>query len=141
MAYRPPVVMVPSQGVILTDVNIVNPGRERLDRQTLVVEGDQISRISQGELQGSVGIGNQGYAGAYVLPGLIDMHVHIPPPTRELVSLLFLAHGVTTIRETSDADGTTWRARERIQNGKAPGPRIFASGPVLDGGPPFLPTS
>jgi len=48
---------------------------------------------------------------------------------------------VTTVRETGDADGTTWRARERIQAGEVPGPRIYASGPVLDGHPPFLPTS
>ena len=77
----------------------------------------------------------------FVLPGLIDMHVHIPPPARELVNMLFLAHGVTTVREAGDADGTTWGARERIQAGAVIGPRIFASGPVLDGDPSFLPTS
>jgi hypothetical protein len=81
------------------------------------------------------------FAGVYVLPGLIDMHVHIPPPARELTNLLFLAHGITTVRETGDADGTTWRGREQIAAGQVPGPRIFTSGPVLDGEPPFLPTS
>ncbi|MGC9347503.1 MAG: hypothetical protein ACP5JG_05115 [Anaerolineae bacterium] len=55
--------------------------------------------------------------------------------------MLLLAHGVTTIREVGDADGTTWRGQERIERGMVPGPRVFTCGPVLDGDPPFLPTS
>lgn len=140
MAYRSPMIDVPSQSVALIDVTVVNPGKERLKGQTLVVEGDRITQLSSDQ-QSSVENRNQRYAGCYVLPGLIDMHVHVPPQIRELVNLLFLAHGVTAIREVGDADGTTWRARERIQGGEAPGPRIFTCGPVLDGHPPFLPTS
>ena len=136
LAYRPPDIPVPRQGIVLPGVQVVNPGQGRGDRevQTVVVEGDQIAHIAPGDGPGM-------YAGSYVLPGLMDMHVHIPPPARELANLLFLAHGVTTVRETGDADGTTWRGRERIQAGEVPGPRIYASGPVLDGDPPFLPTS
>lgn len=141
MAYRPPFVEVPPQGVVLKNVTVVNPGRERQSKQTVVVEGNRIACISASESQNSAGSGDGHYAEAYILPGLIDMHVHIPPSERELAGLLFLTYGVTTVRETGDADGTTWRARQRILNGKVPGPRIFASGPVLDGDPPFLPTS
>ncbi len=137
MAYRPPPVPVPQQGLVLVNVTVVNPGQGRQSGLTLVVEGDRIAHISPAALLSE----NNCYAGTYVLPGLIDMHVHIPSPIRELVNLLFLVHGVTTVRETGDADGTTWRARRRILNGRVPGPRIFASGPVLDGDPPLLPTS
>lgn len=69
------------------------------------------------------------------------MHTHFGPPIRELMGLLFPAHGVTAVGETGDADGTTWGARQRIQAGEVTGLRIFASGPVPDGYPPFLPTS
>jgi cytosine/adenosine deaminase-related metal-dependent hydrolase len=141
MAYRSPKIQVPPPRAILRDVTIVNPGQDRLYGQTLVVEGDRIARISPTVQQGAVKSDDAQYAGSYILPGLIDMHAHIGPPIRELFNLLFLAHGVTTVRETGDADGTTWRGRERIQAGKVPGPRIYASGPVLDGHPPFLPTS
>jgi imidazolonepropionase-like amidohydrolase len=136
LAYRPPEVEVPDRGAVLQDVTVVNPGAGRLAGRTLAVEGDCVARISPAEpVEGGA------YAGCYVLPGLADMHVHVPPHTRDLVNLLFLAHGVTAIREVGDADGTTWRARERIDAGEAPGPRIFTCGPVLDGDPPFLPTS
>jgi hypothetical protein len=94
MAYRPPIIEVPSrsQRVILTDVTIVNPCRERRDRRTLIIERDRITRISHIDLLDSAEPVDHRYTGTYVLPGLIDMHVHIPPPTRDLVNLLFLAY-------------------------------------------------
>ncbi len=142
MAYRPPAVNVPSPGAILTDVTIVNPGQDRLTKQTLVIEGDRVKCLSfSNPSQDYVRPRGELYTGAYVLPGLIDMHVHITPHTRALVNLLFLTYGVTTVREAGDADGTTWRARENIREGRVLGPRIFTCGPVLDGDPPFLPTS
>jgi cytosine/adenosine deaminase-related metal-dependent hydrolase len=132
LSYRSPEIPVPPQGTVLENVTVVNPGEGRRPRQRVVVKGDQI--VSIGPAAGGDGKG-------YVLPGLIDMHVHIPPPMRDLSHLLFLAHGVTTVREVGDADGTTWAARRRIERGEVLGPRIFACGPVLDGNPPFLPTS
>ncbi len=49
MAYSPPTIQVPSPGAVLTEVTVVNPGLERLDRQTAVVEGDRITSISPSE--------------------------------------------------------------------------------------------
>jgi len=140
-AYRPPAVAVPRQGITLSGVTVVNPGEGRRAGQTLVVDGERITRLFPGESHDRAGLADESYAGTYVLPGLVEMHAHIPPHERALVNLLFLAHGVTTVRETGDADGTTWKGRWRIQAGKVPGPRLFASGPVLDGAPPYLPTS
>ncbi len=137
LAYRPPTVAVPPPGVVLTDVNVVQPGEKPALAQTVVVDGGKITQVvpaGPGDTSGR-------YAGCYLLPGLVDMHVHIPPPVRDLCGLLFLAHGVTTIREAGDADGTTFDSRAAINAGEVPGPRIVACGPVLDGDPPFLPTS
>lgn len=136
MSYRVARIPVPAQGGVLAGVTVVNPGGERAECRTLVISGDRIARLEPAHPAGG-----SLYAGMYVLPGLIDMHVHVGPPMRDLMSLLFLAHGVTTIRETGDADGTTFDARRRVNAGQAPGPRVLASGPVLDGDPPFLPTS
>jgi hypothetical protein len=135
MAYQVPPIAVPPQGTVLAGVTVVNPGLERQARCRVVVAGSCIDQVCRDPAGGGP------FAGAYVLPGLIDMHVHIPPPARELTNLLFLVHGITTVRETGDADGTTWQGRARIKAGELPGPRILASGPVLDGEPPFLPTS
>jgi hypothetical protein len=141
MAYRPPVVDVPPQGVTLAGVTVVNPGDGRHADRTVVVKEGQIHRIERTTLQEMAIYQGDPYIGSYILPGLVDMHVHFPPAERALANLLFLVHGVTSVRETGDADGSTWRGRRLVQEGKVPGPRIFASGPVLDGDPPFLPTS
>ncbi len=140
LAYRPPRTEVPPQGAFLAGVTVVNPGLDRRTDQTLVVSGDRITSLSAGPAAPDPPDAGR-YRGAYVLPGLIEKHIHFPPPERELAHLLLLAHGVTSARGAGDADGTTWPARRRIRAGRIPGPRLFVCGPVLDGEPPYLPTS
>ncbi len=67
--------------------------------------------------------------GLFVLPGLIDLHVHGLVSEETLFS--FLQNGVTSIRDlASDVfEALEWRARE--QSGLIASPRIFMSGPVL----------
>ena len=73
-----------------------------------------------------------------MIPGLIDMHVHFPPDTglrqTELFALLFLDHGVTTVRDAGDVDGTaTAPARDAAKSGAFPVPRVLACGYFVDG--------
>jgi len=53
-----------------------------------------------------------------------------------LFALLFLANGVTTIREIGSADGSAYSVRDAISDGRFPGPRMISCGWVLDGDPP-----
>lgn len=138
---KPPALAVPRQtGLVLSNVTVVNPGLDRREHQTLTLRGSRIvSIVDADERPREAGP----FSGAFVLPGLIDMHVHYPPAIAvgqiELFSLLFLAHGVTTVRECGSIDGTILRTRHRTANGAFAGPRIFACGPILDGDPPFWP--
>jgi hypothetical protein len=142
MALQPPVLAVPNQGLVLSEVTVVNPGLDRRSQQTLTVRGANIDSISDSGPQPSADASTRHFAGAYVLPGLVDMHVHYASyPDRDLFGLLFLAHGVTTVRDTGNFDGTIWETRQGILDGKFPGPRIFACGPILDGDPPIWPNS
>jgi len=67
--------------------------------------------------------------GFFVLPGMIDLHVHGLVDEKTLYS--FLQNGITTIRDLAcDVfEALAWRAKE--QSGLIPSPRIFISGPVL----------
>ncbi len=70
-------------------------------------------------------------AGKTVLPGLMDMHVH--SSWIKQVLGLFPACGVTTIRDLgSPIDEVLWH-RDSIAKGEMPGPRIYTSGPLVDG--------
>jgi imidazolonepropionase-like amidohydrolase len=130
---RPPAPLeVPEQGTTLSGVILVNPGIHRTPDRRVVVRDGAIEAITDDPEPGGP------YAGSYVLPGLIDMHVHFPPPaglgSTELFSLLFLYHGVTTVRDAGDIDGTsTGPARKGVENGEFPGPRILSCGPFVDG--------
>jgi imidazolonepropionase-like amidohydrolase len=72
-------------------------------------------------------------AGAYLLPGLADMHVHLRDnwPVSQLD--LFLASGVTTVRSLDGAGAFVLSWRDEINAGTRRGPTIVTSGPVLDG--------
>lgn len=150
MSLAPPHLEVPPPAVSLRDVTIVNPGRDRRTVPRLEVRGGRIAWLGESGIGPRAGVEDpeqlfapdtERYAGAFVLPGLIDMHVHQPPDTPlgdvELAALLFLRHGVTAVRDTGSFDGAIFATRRRISAGELPGPRIFTCGPILDGDPPF----
>jgi len=84
-------------------------------------------------------------AGAYVLPGLIDSHVHIMASTADFAELArwpvtynahhtarllgqMLDRGFTTVRDMAGGDYGTWRA---LEEGLIRGPRLFYAGRAL----------
>lgn len=124
---------VPERGGTFDHVTIIQPGENRLARQTLTISNERIGTIAPSD---DTHTGR--YAGMYVLPGLVDMHAHHPPQSlpvpRDLFPLLFLMHGVTAVRDAGDIDGKTIQPlRGAIESGELPGPRIFACGPFVDG--------
>jgi imidazolonepropionase-like amidohydrolase len=135
-----PPLSVPPQGVRVAGVTVINPGQDRRANQTIVVSGGAIGAISDSSSDES----DRRFAGAFVLPGLIDMHVHTPPPPAyadiRYFFLMYLAHGVTTIRDTGN-DGFMLERRSATLRGDVAGPRIFTSGPIVDGDPPVWPFS
>jgi imidazolonepropionase-like amidohydrolase len=82
--------------------------------------------------------------GMYVLPGFVDLHGHeggSPQGTpAEYVYKLWMAHGVTTVRDPGSDNGVDWTllARERSAKNQIAAPRIFVyarPGRGWDGGP------
>jgi len=70
--------------------------------------------------------------GSFVLPGFIDMHAHTgggaQGTTPEYVYKLWLAHGITSIREPGSFNGIDWtlRHKERSEANEITAPRIYA---------------
>lgn len=60
--------------------------------------------------------------GMYVLPGFVDLHGHQGGQAQgtpaEYVHKLWLAHGVTTIRDPGSANGVEWTLRERDRSAR-----------------------
>lgn len=80
--------------------------------------------------------------GKFLIPGLWDMHVHAAWPDRwRWIGPLFIANGVTGVREMWGAHPVIARWRDALKDGSFAGPRMVASGNLIDGAPPIWPTS
>jgi imidazolonepropionase-like amidohydrolase len=70
-------------------------------------------------------------SGMYVMPGFVDLHGHVggamQGTTAEYVYKLWLAHGVTTVREPGSFNGIDWtlQERERSRQNQITAPRLF----------------
>ncbi|MEJ2504347.1 MAG: amidohydrolase, partial [Gemmatimonadota bacterium] len=69
--------------------------------------------------------------GMYVLPGFVDLHAHqggrAQGTPAEYVHKLWLAHGVTTVRDPGSGNGVEWTLREarRSERNEIAAPRIY----------------
>jgi imidazolonepropionase-like amidohydrolase len=79
--------------------------------------------------------------GKFIIPGLVDMHIHLtaagePDGSRKFMLPLLLANGITTVRDMGGYLESIRPLQKEITKGKRLGPRIFTPGPYLDGSPP-----
>ncbi|HKP85004.1 MAG TPA: amidohydrolase family protein [Blastocatellia bacterium] len=107
---------------------------------TVVVTGDRITLIDKNIMikmpEGAQAIDG---TGKFLIPGLCDMHVHAF--TKDYFFPLFIANGITGVRDMFGPlpDIKKWRAE--IEEGTTLGPRIVAAGPIVDGPKPVWPGS
>ena len=76
-------------------------------------------------------------SGRTVIPGLIDLHFHIENDPK--LALRQLSHGVTSFRDPGQWDEKFEGLRQMIAADGLPGPRIFTTGPHIDGERPAYP--
>ena len=67
----------------------------------------------------------------FLVPGFIEMHAHLSK-TRASALGLFIANGVTTVRDMGGDHDELLRWRQEIRTGKRIGPRMLIAGPYLE---------
>lgn len=132
--------------IALTRVTLVDPALDAPQRDaTIVIQGQRIvaagARLAVAIPRGARVIDARG---KYVLPGLWDMHTHVAQPVATGAELetgaayffpLFIAHGVTGVRDMAGDLTTLRRWRGEIDQGKRIGPRLIVTGEKLGKGP------
>ena len=121
-------------------VSVIPMDRERvLADQTVIVRGDQIAEVGPASsVRVPSGATRVDGRGKYLMPGLAEMHAHIPPgaqvadSTIERVLALYALHGVTTIRGML-GHPRHLAFRERVARGDILSPTIVTAGPSLNG--------
>ena len=68
-----------------------------------------------------------------VIPGLIDMHVHVDPGYGENFGRAWLAYGITSVRIAAINPFEGLELREAIAHGRRAGPRTFMAGDPFEG--------
>ncbi len=126
------------QEVVFRNVNVLPMDREYvLENQTVVVKGGRITAIVDASKAkyGKNAILVEG-KGKYLMPGLAEMHAHVPPvddiePMKEVLTL-FVANGITTIRGML-GHPRHLELRSKIQTGEILGPHFYTTGPSFNG--------
>jgi len=134
----PPVAAADSVFVFV-DVTVIPMDRERALRgHTVVVRGDRIVAMGPtGRVKVPAGSRKIEGRGKFLLPGLAEMHAHIPggqvPDSMvERTLFLYVSRGVTTIRGML-GDPRHLDLRARAARGELLSPTIYTSGPSLNG--------
>ncbi|HXJ90939.1 MAG TPA: amidohydrolase family protein [Candidatus Binatia bacterium] len=138
-----------SSTLIIHDVTVIDgTGTPAKPHQTVIVEDGKIIAIHNsgmgfaGKLPGKHVDGSR----KFLIPGLWDMHVHMVfgdwfPRAKEITLPLFIANGITGVRDMGGELAVLQQWRREISEGRLIGPRIIMSGPMLDGPEPRFPSS
>jgi imidazolonepropionase-like amidohydrolase len=122
-----------------TNVNVVPMDSDRvLADQTVVVQAGRITAVGPAASvrvpAGAVRIEGRG---RYLLPGLAEMHGHIPggasAALAEDVLFLYVAAGATTVRGMQ-GHPSQLELKRRVEAGELLGPRMWLAAPPLSGG-------
>lgn len=134
-----------SDTLLITNVNILPMDAPRLmENQALLIRSGVITEIGDmGALKVPADARIIDGGGGFLMPGLSDMHAHIAGPAyggsveenAEVAAnqlLLYLATGVTMLRDTSGSEAHI-SYRSRLEQGELVGPDLFFTSPVLEG--------
>ena len=134
--------------IVLTHVTVIDTtGGPAQPDMTVVIDGDRITRVDKKHHAKIPKTASEIDAtGKYLIPGLWDMHVHTffgnwIPGGREVTLPLFIANGITGVRDMGSELDLILAARKEIAEGKLVGPRMVVAGPMLDGPKTQFPAS
>jgi imidazolonepropionase-like amidohydrolase len=126
--------------IVFRNVNVIPMDSERvLADQTVIVRDGRIAQIAPAaEVAVPQAATVVDGTGKYLLPGMAEMHAHIPTPQGGQAAVdrtlfLYLAGGVTTIRGML-GHPSHLELRERSARNEIAAPRIYTSGPSFSGG-------
>lgn len=124
--------------LLIRNVTVVDTASGLRSGQDVRVKADRIVGVdaASGSAVGLTGIDTViDGTGKFLIPGLWDMHVHVTyePAISDAMAALFLSYGITSVRDTG---ALLVKIAPHVAAWRAPGaiaPRLYYSGPLLDG--------
>ncbi len=136
-----------ADSLLIENVTLIDgTGRLPMSRASVLIDDGIISQISRGPVEPAAPARRIDGSGKYLIPGLMDMHVHLQGSvevtpeglavnlqpargTRALHSYLYA--GVTTIYDAGNVPDYILGLRDAERNGEIVSPRIFATGAIV----------
>ena len=124
-----------TDAIAFVGVNVVPMDSHRvLEDHTVVVRNGRIESVAGDASQVPAGAQRIDGEGRWLMPGLAEMHGHVPGPDdpqyAEDMLFLYVSNGVTTVRNMA-GHAYHLELRERIESGDLMGPTLFAASPWL----------
>jgi len=126
--------------LVFTNVNVVDTRNGRiLPGMTVIVKNGQIQGVARfGLISETRSVRLINATGQYMIPGLWDMDVHTADISaawdEKIIYPLYVANGVTGVRDMGGDPDLLERRRQRIEEGTLPGPHILFANQFLSGG-------
>jgi imidazolonepropionase-like amidohydrolase len=137
--------------VALVHVRVIDgTGAPPSEDQTIIIHHGKIAAVgSASTTPVPAGARQLDLSNHTVIPGLVGMHEHLFYPSGQGIAQyneqafsfprLYLASGVTTARTGGSLEPfTDLQVKSLIDAGRMPGPKLFITGPYLEGNGPFL---
>ncbi len=129
LAFAP--ISLRSQSLVIDGATLIDgTGRAPVRDSVIVIQGSRITAVGP---RGSVSVPPSAQViraqGLTALPGLIDAHIHF----LDFMPPMFLYFGVTTVFDTANPTEWILATRDALNSGRIKGPRMFATGWVVDG--------
>ena len=124
----------PSADLAISNVTVIDAVNGVREARTVLVHDGRIVAVRDATESVDAAATVDG-TGRYLIPGLWDFHVHLTYDDRLTAAMpgLFLAHGVTSIRDTGGALELVAAAVQALRADTALAPRVFFAGPLMDG--------
>jgi imidazolonepropionase-like amidohydrolase len=138
-----PFLAIDAPVIVLQHVRIIDgTGAAPVEDQSILIDRGKIAAI--GAMRPPDGAQILDLSGATVIPGLVGLHEHlfypagggVPMYTEQAYSFprLYLASGVTTARTAGSLEPyTDFGVKQAIDSGRMPGPKLWITGPYLQG--------
>jgi imidazolonepropionase-like amidohydrolase len=142
-----PTIMWAQNQILINNVIIFNGQEEKTFKGNVLIDGEMISKVSTSPIitNKSANVTIIDGKGKFLMPGLIDAHVHVMMESMPLqlamvseigyINLVAadaakkqLLRGFTTVR---DLGGASLNLKKAIDQGLAEGPRIYPSGAII----------
>lgn len=120
------------QTLVIRDVTVIDPRSVRVQpNRTIILDNQRIRSIAKASARTPKGARVIDGAGKFLIPGLWDAHVHLTK-SGPLSLPLFIANGVTGVRDMGSDLAEVVKWRTQINAGARLGPRIKTSGQILE---------